>query len=331
MLGAANMPRFAAVICMVLLSASAAGDGSSIGGRASVIDGDTIEIRGERFRILDIDAPESEQTCKDQNGAVWHCGQKASLALSDWIGTRSVTCDTTKKDIYKRWLARCSVGGSDVAEWMARRGWAVPYRDCKCEVIRAAADHAKSSRIGIWSGTFVMPWNWRSGQRSSAADVIEPSPSLRDRVTRDGIGGTMIYATDVLLGALGAALVIVLYHLFKGIRHRPGHSRGKIARPFVRRHRWPRLLSRSLMSSLVFLIAASLYFWPQAREVLSFAPLSLGGCNIKGNISFNGEHIYHLPGGKWYDVTKINESRGERWFCSEAEARAAGWRRAIEW
>ena len=51
------------------------------------------------------------------------------------------------------------------------------------------------------------------------------------------------------------------------------------------------------------------------------------GCDIKGNISDNGR-IYHLPGGAHYARTRIDESRGERWFCSEAEARAAGWRPA---
>ncbi len=53
-----------------------------------------------------------------------------------------------------------------------------------------------------------------------------------------------------------------------------------------------------------------------------------GRCSIKGNISRDGERIYHVPGGRFYDQTRINTSRGERWFCSEAEARAAGWRRS---
>ncbi len=49
-------------------------------------------------------------------------------------------------------------------------------------------------------------------------------------------------------------------------------------------------------------------------------------CPIKGNIGRNGERIYHVPGSSAYDRTRIDESRGERWFCSEREARAAGWR-----
>lgn len=53
------------------------------------------------------------------------------------------------------------------------------------------------------------------------------------------------------------------------------------------------------------------------------------GCNIKGNISINsGERIYHVPGQKFYDETIIRTQYGERWFCSESEARPAGWRKA---
>jgi len=50
---------------------------------------------------------------------------------------------------------------------------------------------------------------------------------------------------------------------------------------------------------------------------------------IKGNISKDtGEKIYHVPGGEFYDKTVIDESAGERWFCTEQEAVAAGWRRS---
>lgn len=48
-------------------------------------------------------------------------------------------------------------------------------------------------------------------------------------------------------------------------------------------------------------------------------------CTIKGNVSRSGR-IYHLPDSAGYARTLIDESRGERWFCSEDEARAAGWR-----
>ena len=51
-------------------------------------------------------------------------------------------------------------------------------------------------------------------------------------------------------------------------------------------------------------------------------------CRIKGNISADGARIYHLPGQEFYTRTRISAEKGERWFCSEAQARASGWRRA---
>ncbi len=51
-------------------------------------------------------------------------------------------------------------------------------------------------------------------------------------------------------------------------------------------------------------------------------------CYIKGNISSSGEKIYHVPGGRYYDATVINPDAGERWFCTEAEAVANGWRKS---
>ena len=50
-------------------------------------------------------------------------------------------------------------------------------------------------------------------------------------------------------------------------------------------------------------------------------------CKIKGNISSNGEKIYHVPNSKNYLKTKISTSKGERWFCSEKDAQASGWRK----
>lgn len=68
--------------------------------------------------------------------------------------------------------------------------------------------------------------------------------------------------------------------------------------------------------------------WRAAARAVS-APAQAGpaGCPIKGNISRSGR-IYHRPGQQDYDATRVDEARGERWFCSEAEAQAAGWRAA---
>lgn len=70
--------------------------------------------------------------------------------------------------------------------------------------------------------------------------------------------------------------------------------------------------------------AAGVVAAPELPRLL--APAS---CDIKGNISINsGERIYHVPGQEYYSETQIRTEFGERWFCTEAEARAAGWRKS---
>ncbi|MCA9390109.1 thermonuclease family protein [candidate division WWE3 bacterium] len=54
----------------------------------------------------------------------------------------------------------------------------------------------------------------------------------------------------------------------------------------------------------------------------------VGECSIKGNISINGEKVYHLPGQRYYTQTQIDESAGEKYFCTEEEAQQSGWRKS---
>ena len=64
-------------------------------------------------------------------------------------------------------------------------------------------------------------------------------------------------------------------------------------------------------------------------SLVSSAIKFVRGCNIKGNISVStGAKLYHLPSMEDYAITNINESKGERWFCSESEAIASGWQKA---
>jgi endonuclease YncB( thermonuclease family) len=153
---------FVAIIAVTLPHASDAG---SLRGTARVLDGDSIELDGQRVHILDVDAPEDAQLCFRKAQAieqgVWPCGREAARALADWIGSRTVTCDTTGRGVRKAWLARCTVAGRDLGEWLAAEGWAVPSLHCKCEIVRDAMDNARASQLGIWLSNFTMPWDWR--------------------------------------------------------------------------------------------------------------------------------------------------------------------------
>jgi endonuclease YncB( thermonuclease family) len=63
------------------------------------------------------------------------------------------------------------------------------------------------------------------------------------------------------------------------------------------------------------------------RQLAKTAPAPIG-CKIKGNINAKGKRIYHSPGQRDYGATRISKAKGEAYFCTEAEARAAGFRAA---
>jgi len=65
------------------------------------------------------------------------------------------------------------------------------------------------------------------------------------------------------------------------------------------------------------------------RRWATAVQIAPNGCPIKGNINRQGERIYHTPWSRHYTRTKVNLAAGERWFCSESEALAAGWRPPI--
>ena len=130
-------------------------------GRVSVVDGDTIELHGERIRLAAIDAPESRQTCR-RGGDVWPCGRRAAFALADHVGNRTVTCRWTERDRYRRPVATCRVGKGDLGAWLVEQGWALAYRRYGMQYV-TAEDRARGARRGLWSGSFVPPWAWRRG------------------------------------------------------------------------------------------------------------------------------------------------------------------------
>lgn len=78
-----------------------------------------------------------------------------------------------------------------------------------------------------------------------------------------------------------------------------------------------------------FAASAATYVATNDLPAVSMPAIFNPACDIKGNISIDsGERIYHVPGQEFYSDTRIRLEYGERWFCSEAEARAAGWRKA---
>ena len=97
-----------------------------------VVDGDTIDLNGEKIRFSGIDAPESNYRGKEQtcliNEAIIHCGKLSKEFLIKKIGTNKVTCKREKElDQYKRILAECFVNGESLSKVLVRNGYAFDY------------------------------------------------------------------------------------------------------------------------------------------------------------------------------------------------------------
>jgi endonuclease YncB( thermonuclease family) len=152
--------RILLVLLLVILAGGARAD--SLEGAARAIDGRTIAVEGERVRLLDLDAPEPEQLCRDAAGQDYACGARATSGLAALLRRGKVDCAWDRRDADGTRLGRCTLAGADLALPLLEQGLALPARDCKCEVYRDAAAVAEAHRLGLWSGAFEMPWDWRA-------------------------------------------------------------------------------------------------------------------------------------------------------------------------
>ncbi|WP_338107437.1 thermonuclease family protein [Bradyrhizobium yuanmingense] len=100
---------------------------SDLTGRASIIDGDTLEIRGSLIRLWGIDAPEHDQLCRGADSTPYHCGAKAANKLDRFIVGRPVSCSRVATDRHRRTVAVCSVDGVDLAGWLVSQGHALDW------------------------------------------------------------------------------------------------------------------------------------------------------------------------------------------------------------
>ena len=139
-----------------------------ISGIAKVTDGDTIQIEGKKIRFFGIDAPEKKQLCRKPWLTIsfisfnkdYPCGQISTNKLKKKINNKLLICKWTKKDRYKRYIAECFKNKTNLNAWMVKNGYAVAYRKYSKKFVSQEI-LAKKEKLGLWSGTFMMPWDYR--------------------------------------------------------------------------------------------------------------------------------------------------------------------------
>lgn len=133
-------------------------------GSARVIDGYTLDVAGSRVRLYGLDAPDAAQTCR-RNGRNWACGADAEKALVSAISGQEVICEEQDRDRYGRIVGICLAGSENLNAWMVENGWAVAYRQYGGKSFDPEGVVARAAGRGVWSGEFVMPWDWRNSER----------------------------------------------------------------------------------------------------------------------------------------------------------------------
>ena len=124
-----------------------------------VVDGDTINLNGEKIRFTGIDTPELKQTCTKQ-GIKNYCGLSAKKILIDKIDNKTIECISEGKDQYKRTLAECFINNESLSRHLVRSGYAFAYRKYSKKFIEDE-NYAKANQLGMWSMKFEYPWDYR--------------------------------------------------------------------------------------------------------------------------------------------------------------------------
>ena len=139
-----------------------------------IIDGDTVEAAGIRYRLAGIDAPEKDQIALDGRGRRFDAGAAAKVELSSYLDymraqnwQEKIVYLPGDVDRYGRRLGRIELRHRDgrtldVCAWMVASGWAVAEYGTQ---YRQLEDDACRQRRGLWAGTFERPKDWRRARR----------------------------------------------------------------------------------------------------------------------------------------------------------------------
>ncbi|KAL6757559.1 hypothetical protein V8C86DRAFT_2622388 [Haematococcus lacustris] len=304
-------------------------------GTARVVDGDTLYIGSEKFRLYGVDAPETKQTCTDGVGQSYACGLVAKDALTQKIGNQPVSCKVRERDQYGRGVAVCSLapggvmgmvsggaGAEELNSWLVKNGLAVAYREYGKDYI-PVEEGAKAAKKGVWAGAFQYPATWRKEAKSGVQQppLLVPPPSAPAApppgvpqpipLTPPAAPGNDSFSFS-LAAAAAAAAATGGVPLAAALPNLPSLPPGL---PLPLPNQGIVLSAPSAASPAAIIPAPPLFCGPGVKPV-------------KGNISGKGEKIYHLPGGAYYDKVLIEPEKGEQYFCTEQQAIAAGYRAA---
>jgi len=127
--------------------------GNAVSGMPTIIDGDSLEVSGERFQLHGIDAPEPGDFCEKANGRRLDCGVIARSALLDLTAGLEVVCQPVQSASGTAGAADCTADGFSLNRNMIHTGWALVDRTVTDDFIEVEAE-AKQKKRGLWRFSF---------------------------------------------------------------------------------------------------------------------------------------------------------------------------------
>lgn len=144
-------------------------------GHPVVVDADTIRVEDKSIRLWGIDALEKSQSCWMPDKTVWGCGNDAKLALIEFIGSRTVVCEKTGRDVYFRIIGKCRVidgiiSWTDLNRWVVQQGWGFAARDYPTSYLDDEKE-AEHNKRGLWAAEKVLkPWDFRHLRKKKSVE-----------------------------------------------------------------------------------------------------------------------------------------------------------------
>lgn len=163
----------------------AAGNVITLSGPARVVDGDTLEVAGQRIRLEGIDAPELSQNCTAASGTEWNCGGAAAQALRRLISNKDIACDSRGLDKYGRMLGVCFEEGLEINSELVTQGFAWAFIKYSQSYV-AAERVARAAKAGIWQGPALPAWEYRHKQWASAEPAAPAGCAIKGNVSGKG-------------------------------------------------------------------------------------------------------------------------------------------------
>jgi endonuclease YncB( thermonuclease family) len=156
------------VACLTIsLWPAGSAEANEIRGSVQVVDGDTIKVAGKTIHLFGVDAPEIDQQCRIYQ-LDWPCGARAVVILERLIAEKPVRCEIVGQDensAANLLQAHCfNFENVNLNAAIIGAGMAVPLLKQTRRYVTAGYS-AQIQRLGLWSGRFILPLQWREGKR----------------------------------------------------------------------------------------------------------------------------------------------------------------------